>query len=116
MIIRIRQKALQNALLGRSNRQLFRYFDFRACGGRGGPRTRPYGNAGPQKDGLLRLYERLQFGVDLVGACGCHAVREAGVGLQRPVLQKLDFLRPAGFERADLTVLAAHHEHRGVRL
>ena len=59
-------------------------------------------------------YEGQQVGIDQVCMRGRHPVRQAGVGFKRPVLQKLDGPCSGRGERANLVVLAMHHQDRNV--
>ena len=59
-------------------------------------------------------YEGQQVGIDQVCMRGRHPVRQAGVGFKRPMLQKLDGPCSGRGERANLVVLAMHHQDRNV--
>ena len=61
---------------------------------------------------LSRLNEGQQVGVDRRRFCGRHAVREAAVGLQGSVLDKLGRQWARVRIGDDLIVIAVHHEHR----
>ena len=53
-----------------------------------------------------------QVGIDRLRLGRGHAVREALVGFQGPVLQQLGRQRPGGDVGYDLVVLAVHDQHR----
>src|ERR1700729_3387634 len=55
--------------------------------------------------------ERQEVGVYLLRMRGRHSVRQPWIRFKRSVLQKLDRLCARGGERADLIVLAMHHEY-----
>src|SRR5262245_59422394 len=63
-----------------------------------------------------RLYEGQQVGIDGVGIRCRHAMREALVGLQRPVLQQFCRQRSSVSVGNDLIVVAMHHKDRHANL
>jgi hypothetical protein len=63
---------------------------------------------------LLPADECQEVSIDNIRVRGWHPVRQSGIRLQRPMLQKLDRPSPCGREGANLIVLAIHHQDRAV--
>jgi len=65
-----------------------------------------------RREKMLSLDEGQKVGVQDIGIDGQHAVRQAGIGLQCAVFQKLDRLQGSIRDRNDLVVFAVQHQRR----